>query len=425
MLTETIDGGRLSHIVVNGAVRKYELTGQDRAFVSRLYLGVLERYVYLEYVINLYSKTKTKKMKPAIRNILMLSLQQMLFMDSVPDFAAVNEAGRLTRSCGLAGLVPFVNGVLRAAQRDFDKKEKEAQMPSWVKLSVPEWMYREVSEEYGKEKAEKFFKAALAEKEGVCFSVNLNSILKELYEERITEIIKMLEALGCSVSREEVPGCLRVKDFGSIEDLVPWKAGMITVQDPSAVCSVLEGVKILSKIKEDPFIIDVCAAPGGKSMIAAEHFPAGRVLARDISQAKIDLINENTVRMGFENIETEVFDALVPDPELKEKADMVIADLPCSGIGVIGGKPDIKLRLKQGDIAQLAQKQRDILDVCGEYVRPGGILLYSTCTITKAENSDNRKWFSKNHPFKCVKEEQLLPENGDAGFYTAVFKKEK
>ena len=425
MLNETADGGKLSHIVVNETIRKYALTGQDRAFVSRLYLGVLERYVYLEYIINLYSKTKTKKLKPAIRNILMLSLQQMLFMDSVPDFAAVNEAGRLAKGCGLSGLVPFVNAVLRAAQRDFDRKEQETQMPPWVRLSVPEWIYTSVSEEYGKEKAEKFFEAALAEKRGVSFSVNLNGILKELYEEWITETVKMLEASGCSVSREKVPGCLMVRNFGSIEELAPWKAGMVTVQDPSSVHSVLEGVKVLSKIKEDPFIIDVCAAPGGKSMIAAQYFPEGEVLARDLTQAKIDLINENTARMGFENIKTEVYDALEFDPELKERADMVIADLPCSGLGVIGGKPDIKFRLKPDDIAELAKRQRDILDVCGKYVKPGGILLYSTCTITKAENSDNRKWFSKNHPFKCVKEEQLLPENGNAGFYTAVFRKEK
>lgn len=423
MLNATISGGRFSNAVMEDAFAKYRPDPQKRSFISRLYLGTLERYVYLEYVVNLYSKTKTSKMKPVIRNILAMSTEQMLFMDSVPDFAAVNEAVTLARGCGFAGLAPFVNGVLRTVGRSFKKEDEEKKMPVWARLSVPEWIYSEAADEFGAKAAAAFFEAALSGDGGIPVRVNLNGIIPELRGERIREVEKMLEASGCSVRQAAPSDCLRIKGAGNIRSLAAWKAGLITAQNPSSVSSVMEGVRLLGKIKDNPFIIDVCAAPGGKSMIAAQEFPAGRVLARDISEEKTDLIKENISRLGIENIETQVFDARVQDESLKGCADMVIADLPCSGLGVTGEKPDIKLRVKPGDVKELAGLQREILAVCADYVKPGGLLLYSTCTFTKEENEKNKKWIQQELPFKCLREKPLLPSNGDSGFYTAVFRK--
>ena len=172
-----------------------------------------------------------------------------------------------------------------------------------------------------------------------------------------------------------------------------------------------------------PFVIDTCASPGGKALAVADHFPEGTILARDISEEKIRLIRENAARCKAINLKAEVFDATAPDGENKGRADLVIADLPCSGIGVIGNKPDIKNRLKEEDIPSLAALQRTILSSVQSLVKKGGFLVFSTCTVTKEENDENASWFRETFDFEEIKREQLLPCDGSDGFFIAVFKK--
>lgn len=416
MLAETLEEGVFSHVVVNRTFSIHELEGRDRAFVSRLYLGVLERLIYLDYCINRVSSVNTVKMKPVILNILRCGTYQLLLMDSVPDHAALNESASLAKKRGFSKLVPFVNGVLRSIQRN-GREGLEEGMPVNVLYSVPKWMYSLICSGNGEEKAKTFFEGTLKADKAVCIRLNTSKASAQ-------EVIGFLGSQGCTVfPADENKDSYYLKGFSSLTGLEAYKNGLFSVQDISSVKAAITGCRELKKTDAAaPLIVDVCAAPGGKSICAAQEFPDATVISRDISSSKTALIEENVRRLGLTNISCEVRDALMKDEALEGRADMVIADLPCSGIGVIGKKPDIKFRLRQKDLAGLRDIQRNILDtVCG-YVKPGGILLYSTCTVNEDENSGNVRWFTENHPFDLIREEQILEGKGD-GFYIAVMKR--
>ncbi len=416
MLVETLNKGGFSHIVVNDVFKKQEMIGQERAFVSRLYLGVLERLIYIDNIIGRFSSTPLQKIKPVVLNILRLSIYQLLFMDSVPDFAALNEAVKLAKKRGFGSLAPFINGILRNVQKNVS--ELEEGMADNVKLSVPKWLYEKTVKSYGKEAACNFFKGALNAGKGV--SVRLNTV--KLPAETI---IGKLEEEGLKLTPLEGRNCFRISGFESLTSLKSFEEGLFSVQDLSSVMAADEGCRAAG---EANLIIDVCAAPGGKSICAAQNFPDSKIISRDLSESKTALIRENAGRLGLENIKAEVHDALVFDESLEGKADLVIADLPCSGLGVIGGKPDIKFRVKEKDIQSLAKLQRDILEVSALYVKEGGVLVFSTCTITPEENTDNLKAFLEGETgrkFKKESERQLLPADGSDGFFIAVLRREK
>ena len=404
MLAETLEKGAFSHIVVNDTFSRHDINAQERAFISRLYLGVLERLIYLDFCINRVSKTNTAKMKPVVLNILRLGTYQLLFMDAVPDHAALNEAGKLAKKRGFSQLVPFINGVLRSIQRDGREKAEE-DMPENVRLSVPKWMYENAVESFGEEAARSFFENSLNPENKVTIRLNEEN-RRKLGKQ---EVISLLEDEGCQVQPADREGdSFYLSGFTLLTALKAYKAGFFTVQDRSSVRAALTGCRALEsrlgieRSEASPLIIDVCAAPGGKSICAAQYFPKGMVISRDLSQGKTDLINENIERLGLKNIKTEVYDATAADEKLRGQADMVIADLPCSGLGVIGGKPDIKFRVRKKDLEQLEKLQRDILAVVQSFVKPGGILLYSTCTINMGENSDNADWLSEFSPIFMV-----------------------
>ena len=413
MLVDTIEKRAFSHIVLNQAFSSYTLNHQEKIFAGRLYHGVLERVFYLDWIISSYSSVKINKMKPVIRNILRMSLYQMLFMDAVPDHAAINEAVRLTKKKGLKGLAPFVNGLLRAFQRGGIKPG----MPEHIKHSAPLWLYELEVKELGKKEADAFFDAA-------CNPEPVLYVRMNLREKEAEEIIEVLAADGCRAEQvPEVKEALKLSTVGELTELSAFKKGLITVQDLSSMY-----VGKLAAEFSDPDsvrqILDVCAAPGGKSLHLAEIFPDAFVCARDLSEAKVKLIEENIRRSGAKNIQAEAFDALVFDEPRKEKMDIVLADLPCSGLGVIGRKADIKLRLTEDDLTELAELQRQILEVVSQYVKPGGILIYSTCTVNRKENQENAEWFQENHPFEEICERQFLPGQEECdGFYLAVFRK--
>ncbi len=415
MLVETLEDGAFSHLVLNHTLEDHPLSLQDKAFLERLFHGVLEQVIYLDWIISSYSSVKLKKIKPVIRNILRMSLYQILFMDSVPDHAAVNEAAKLAKKRGYAGLVPFVNGVLRAFLRGGVKPG----MPQNVKHAVPLWLYDRLVNELGQKKAEAFFDAVREPRNEIFARLSLNGTSAEA-------VIKMLEEDGCEVSRiTDVPEAVKLKLACNLTDLAAWKQGHIVIQDLSSIMVGRTAAEFAdpSATKQ---ILDVCAAPGGKSLHLASLFPEAEVLARDLSRNKVRLIEENIRRCGLGNIRAEAHDALIFDDALREKMDLVLADLPCSGIGVIGRKPDIKLRLKEEDLQSLSELQRDILAVVSGYVREGGLLLYSTCTVNRSENQENTEWFLRNHPFELLTERQYLPgrEEGD-GFYLACMRKKQ
>ncbi len=420
LLSITRDG-QYSHIALKNVLDTYiYLDKKERAFITRVVDGTLERMIELDYIINQFSKVKVNKMKPVIRTILRSSVYQIKYMDSVPDSAVCNEAVKLASKRGFVNLKGFVNGVLRNVSRglsDVTYPSKEEQLEEYlsVKYSIPMWIVEQWMTEYDVETIEKMGAEFLKEKP-LFIRCNLRQISREMLKEK-------LEAEGVKVEiREELPSALAISGFDYLGKLKSFQDGDFYVQDLSSM-----QVAHWADPKKGDSVIDVCAAPGGKSIHLAEMLDGtGKVQARDLTDYKVGLIQENIFRSGLNNIEAVRFDATVLDEDSIEKADIVIADLPCSGLGVIGKKTDLKYKMTKDMQRDLVKLQKQMLRVVNRYVKPGGKLLYSTCTIHRGENEENTKWFLDNHPeFKLVKEKQMLPGiDGGDGFYIAMLEKE-
>lgn len=415
MLVETLEKQGFSHILIQDVFSGNHLDPQEKAFVERLYRGTLEHLLYLDFILEPYVKGGRKKTKPVIWNILRMSLYQMLFMDSVPDRAAIYEGVRLAEKRGFRNLKGFVNAVLRNVQRGTIPET----VPEHIRLSEPKWLYDRMVRQEGKEKATTFFEAANRPDQWVSARLNLKEQKKE-------EILSLLEEESCQIRQsEEIPEAIYLKSSRDLTALKAFQNGLLFYQDISAMypAHLLEQFADQERVHQ---ILDVCAAPGGKALHLAEKFPNAKILARDISENKTAMIRENARRMRADQVKTQVFDAEVLDPTMQEKADIVIADLPCSGLGDIGSKPEIRYRIKEEDIMTLSILQRKILQTVQSYVTKEGFLSYSTCTITRQENEDNAKWFCEQYPFELLAEKKFLPgmDDGD-GAYVALFRRKK
>ncbi len=415
MLVETVEKQGFSHILIQDVFSKYDLDPQEKAFIERLYRGTLEQILYLDHILEQYVKGGKKKTKPVIWNILRMSLYQMLFMDGVPDRAAIYEGVRLTEKRGFHNLKGFVNAVLRNAQRG----SLPENVPEYIRLSVPEWLYERMVKQEGKETATLFFEAVNSQDKWVCARLNLKARGRE-------EILALLEEDSCQVrSVEGIPEAVYLKSGHDLTTLKAYQGGLLFFQDSSAMypASLLEQYANKEKVHR---IVDVCAAPGGKTLHLAEKYPDAQILARDISANKTALIEENVKRMRADQVKVQIWDATVPDPELECRADIVVADLPCSGLGDIGSKPEIRYRVKEEDIRTLSRLQKEILETVQSYVADEGFLSYSTCTVTREENEDNTQWFLSQFPFELLAERRFLPGIDDCdGAYVALFRRKK
>ena len=408
-----------SNIALGNALRKNQFTDKvERAFLSRLVEGVTETKLRLDYVIDQYSKTKIKKCKPVIACLLRMGCYQILFMDSVPDSAICNEAVKLAGKRGFVNLKGFVNGVRRNISRNLDKinypDEKDKVSYLSVKYSLPEWLVKQWLNVYDEETVKTIGSAFLEEKP-LTVRFNEHKIKKE-------DLVGILKKEGVTVGQvPEIPCALYLSGYDHLSALPSFCEGLYQVQDLSSM-----QVALWSEVKEGDQVLDVCAAPGGKSIHIAELLNGtGHVEARDLTEYKVDLLRDNIERSGLNNIEAVCQDATVYDPDKKKSADIVIADLPCSGLGVLGKKPDLRYKMNEKTEADLVELQRKILSVVKDYVKPDGKLLYSTCTIHREENEGNVEWFLKEYPeFELVKDKQMIPgkDAGD-GFYIAIIKR--
>ncbi len=408
--------GLYSHLVLREVLDKYQyLEKKERAFLTRLTEGTVERQITLDYVINAFSKTKTAKMKPLIRNLLRMSVYQMMYMDGVPDSAVCNEAVKLVRKRGLSGLSGFVNGVLRSVARDWKKlpwpdEKKDPRTAYSVLYSVPEWIVEEWIHTYGKEKTKQMLTSFLGDSK-LTVRTNLSRCTPE-------ELCEKLKAEGVKVEPvPELSYAFFLSGFDYLAGLSAFQEGLFYVQDVSSMM-----VAVAADPKPDDYVIDVCAAPGGKSTHMAELLRgSGMVEARDLTAYKVGLIEENIQRHGLTNMRARQMDATVYDADSHEKADVLVCDLPCSGLGVMGKKTDIRYKMTQEKIQNLVELQQKILQTVCDYVKPGGILIYSTCTVHRAENEENVEWFLQGHPeFSLESERQIFPgEVGSDGFFLA------
>lgn len=402
-----------SHLAIRGALEKYQyLDKQDRAFLTRLTEGTVERMIELDYIIDRFSKVPVKKMKPVIRNLLRMSVYQLKYMDRIPDAAVCNEAVKLAQKKGFSSLKGFVNGVLRSVARGMD----QVQYPDLsVRYSTPEWIVEQWTEEYGADTARRMLEAQYEERP-VSVRVNLHKITKEALKQR-------LEREGVCVQEVEGMDCaLAVSGYDYLRAIPSFREGLFQVQDISSMRAAL-----MAAPREGDYCIDVCAAPGGKSLHLADLMNGtGMVEARDLTEYKVGLIEENVERTGAGNVRAVIMDATVLDEASVEKADVVLADLPCSGLGVLGRKNDLKYRMTGEQQEELVKLQRTILDTVWQYVKPGGTLVYSTCTVHREENEGNVRWFLEQHPFVLKEQVQMLPGMGPwDGFYIAKMERKQ
>ncbi|WP_026652695.1 16S rRNA (cytosine(967)-C(5))-methyltransferase RsmB [Butyrivibrio proteoclasticus] len=392
---------------------KYDyLETRDKAFIKRVVDGCLERNIQIDYIINSFSKTETGKMQPLIRSLMRMGTYQIMFMDQVPDSAACNEAVKLAVKHKFSGLKGFVNGVLRNISRNKDKieypdKESDSSRYLSVCYSVPEWLCQKWEEEYGFERTEDMLKFFLQPRP-TTIRVNLSKAQNDSdIADRVKELKESLEKAGATANiNKYIPYAIELEKTDNIRFLPGFSEGEFIAQDVSSML-----VTHIADPKRGQNIIDVCAAPGGKSTHAAERVgEEGKVFSRDLSDKKCDLIKENAERLGLSNITTKVHDAKINDSSMRENADILYLDVPCSGLGIIGRKNDIKLNVSRQSMEELTALQWEIVKASWDYVKKGGIMIYSTCTVNRAENQDMVNKICEELPFELVDIDDKLPE---------------
>lgn len=374
-LLNRMDGKAYSNLALNSALEKSGFSERDKGFTARLFYGVLERRLTLEYAAEMYSSRPLQKLDGAVRNILEMGLYQILYMDSVTDSAAVNESVILAKQCGYAGAAGFINAVLRS----FIRGGKKISYPEnkterlGIEYSCGAELVNKLCEDYSFEQAEDLLKASVTPHKTFLRVNNMKITAECLAEE--------FERLGISVKVCDITeNCLAAETTGGVESCELFKKGFFHVQDLSSqLCC-----KALSP-KAGETVIDVCAAPGGKAFTITEMMEdKGRVIACDIHSNRVNLIKKGAERLGLSAIEAVENDAKQFNGAFPI-ADKVLCDVPCSGFGVIRSKPELKYTdLKS--VERLPQVQYEILCTASRYLKNGGELVYSTCTLNRDEN---------------------------------------
>jgi 16S rRNA (cytosine967-C5)-methyltransferase len=437
VLLENEKKGTYSHILVREMLDAHQdLSEQQRAFMKRLTEGTLERRIELDSVIDRFSKKPASGLRPLIRQILRMGIYQILYMDSVPDSAAASEAVKLAKLHRMDALSGFVNAVLRNVIRSRDKGELESLMGEAslsVRYSMPQWLIDLWKEQLGEEETDKLLKSLL-EIRPVCIRFSPD----EGPEERERILSQMREAGTKVTPGRWLPYAFCLTGTSALQELPGYREGLWTIQDESSMFAVEA-----CGIRGGETVMDVCAAPGGKSMHAASLLKEGRVLAFDLSHKKTEQIRKNIRRMGMEEkISVSEQDARVHNSRYEACADILLCDLPCSGLGIIGRKRDIKYRISRQELTDLAALQREILKNAVTYLKPGGVLIYSTCTIDALENQENADYIEKELKLQAdslvpflppeipgiegegMNRLQLLPHvHGTDGFFVARFRK--
>lgn len=389
-LMDITQEGAYNNIVLRKTLNAHsELTSVQKAFVTELVNGTLRNLINIDYVIDLFSKTPVRKMKPFIACNIRLGVYQIMYMDKVPVSAACNEAVLLARKRQFGSLSGFVNGVLRAIARNKDNIEYPKDRAEYisVKYSYPKWIIDYWLEEFDLDTIERMCEA---NSRPPCISLCVNTLRTDK-----ASLAERLEQEGAEVDRNTLlDNSLYVHKMSGVSESGAYKDGLFHIMDESSLIAV----KALAP-RQGSTVVDVCAAPGGKSFATAEAINNdGTVLSRDIYEHKTRLIKDGAKRLGLSCIKSEIRNAA--DIDEYTKADYVVTDAPCSGLGLVRKKPDIKYSKNYEDIESLVEVQREILAAASHMVKRGGILLYSTCTVSHRENIDNVKWFCSEFDFE-------------------------
>ncbi|MBC2575644.1 16S rRNA (cytosine(967)-C(5))-methyltransferase RsmB [Peptostreptococcus canis] len=387
-----------SNTSLNSFLRKSNLNDIDKGFITELVYGVIENKRYIDYIINKVSKIKVRKMSHCVKVVLRMGVYQLLFLDGVADYAAINESVNMIKKVDRKSS-NFVNAVLRNISRKSDVTyiDENSIDNLSIKYSYNTWIVEKLVEEYGFEKTREIIRS-LSEKPKIYVRININKVDEFLsFNELKSYIID--EFKKCNIEAKCVSGidiALELVNFKNIDNNRLFKMGYISVQDISSMM-----VGLCMNPRQNSRVLDICAAPGGKTTHIAEIMRnTGEVISQDIYEHKMALINNYAKRLELSNIHTRLQDALILDEENIEKFDYVLCDVPCSGMGIVRRKPEIKYKDKE-DIEKLPEIQLNILKNASKYVKENGILIYSTCTMFKDENMDIVKRFlSENRDFQ-------------------------
>lgn len=398
-----------SNLAVDSAVKAYSPDSTDCAFISRLVYGVTERKITLDYIISRNLQQPINKLKKDVLVILRLGVYQIVFSDKIPISAAVNESVKLTKTNKCHYASGLVNAVLRkVGDEGFNLPEGLSNTEKIsILYSAPEEFVKFLSYHYGEENAEAFLKSALEPKK-IFIRVNTVKITAD-------ELKAQLENEGVKVKDTVLPNALEIDINKAVYDLDTYKKGFFHVEDISSqLC-----VEALSP-KADSVVLDVCAAPGGKTFTLAQYMGnKGDLYSCDIYESRTKLIKDGAGRLGLGCVKTMVNDATVSNSDIPE-CDYVLCDVPCSGLGIIGKKPEIKYK-KLDDIKELLPIQRKILETTSNYVKKGGRLVYSTCSVNPNENRKICDAFLKEHEdFYSVKALPHIERTIDEGDYLTL-----
>ena len=431
-LMEAENSTASSSSIITGVLNKYDYLDQrDKAFIKLLFEGSVERRITLDFILDKRSSVKTRKMKPVIRNILRMGVYQLLFTDA-PSYAVCKESVNLAGKRGFKGLGGFVNGVLRGISREIessglkgddrlkvfisDELSGNDKKAICIRYSVPELIADIFMKDYG-ERASSILESMMKTRD---VSIRFRSTLND---DELKKAVEEIRAAGVVLRQSGDQRLVyQASHTGDIRKLPGYEEGLFNIQDVSSYRAVMA-----LGICEGDSVMDCCAAPGGKTVLASEMAgKSGRVTSCDVSEAKAELIRENAERLKCDNVEVLVRDASVNVPGDNGKYDKVILDVPCSGLGILGKKRDIKYNVTEEGLESLTELQRKIIDGCVPYVKAGGKMLYSTCTVRKAENEEQISYIVEKYGLKVIEGPvQLLPDEEEQdGFFYCVLERD-
>ena len=412
LLTELEQNKAYSNIALNKIITQNNLSSMDKGLLTALFYGVLDRKITLDFVISKFLKTPINKLKPITKQALRIAVFQIMFMDKIPESAAVNESVNIVKKSKERYNASFTNGVLRSLLRNPVELPQDDSLKSLsIRYSCPENIIKGFIEDYGLETAKELLAQAL-QKPPITLRVNNTKITAE-------QLIKLLKDEGYTAECDTLENSLKISGSIDVSSSQVYKKGYFHIQDMASQFTV----NTLAP-KPDERIADLCAAPGGKTFTISETMQnKGEVLAFDLYEKRCELISKGARRLGLDIIKTKTADATVYNAELG-LFDAVLCDVPCSGLGVIRRKPEIKYK-DISDFSELEQIQQKILCNASNYVKNGGRILYSTCTLRRAENEHQIEIFLDSHSEFVVKYERtFMPQNdGTDGFYCALLVK--
>ena len=428
LLMRMESSGSYSNILLDHVFDHSELSERDKAFAAALFYGVTERQLALDYIIEQNSSLSFGKLDKNAVTVLRMGLYQLLYMPSVPESAAVNESVKLCKKLKLFHATGFVNGLLRGFVRkgkqvSYEGLSDEERLSA--EFSCPRRLTDKWTSEYGADNARKILEASVG---APPIYARVNTL--KVSEDELVDILKR-DGIKAEVF-PRLSGCVRLEKTGDIERSQAFKDGLFHIQDVSSQLCCLTLRPIVNET-----VLDICAAPGGKSFTMAELMGNnGRVVSMDLYEQRVKLINEGARRLGLRIVEPRVNNAVSFNGELPQ-ADRVLCDVPCSCLGTIRRKPEIKY--KDEDVSELPRLQKAILEISARYVKVGGTLVYSTCTLSKAENEGVAEEFARSHDDFSPIVQQLpyagapsstmrtfFPDkDGGDGFFTAAFRRVK